>query len=293
MMFDLNDGFELPTEVEGLPLLAVSAFRNDSLAILYGKAGEGRILLAEQGSKLRQLPSFPLHSTWVKFTMTSDGGWVVGHRHKTSDPATDCQSYGSNGTKRLHFDGGGAIGFMQTTEKGAIWIGHEDDDPSSEAKMGGLSLLSAQGEEKIYSWFRGFEGDAEFGMAFWCCYALNVIGETAWTQFYVPMYLSRTEPDCTQEHWLCLPHGAAALAIQNDLVAFIGRYDERQFEIAAYKLLAPPDSESLGLFSFTIRGKRPKFIDHVDGRGDTIHIVHDNIWYRYSMAQILAFIAPQ
>jgi len=308
----LTDGIQLPGELEGLRFVSASPVDRATLAALYSDArgqwthvdkkfqwiddpsGMAQIVLFKSDGRTEALPRFGVQSAWLSFAMLPGGGWVVSRTRREIVGGSDHDSviHGADGRPLHRFNAGGAAAFLQASNDGAIWIGHEDDDPDREAKMGGLSLFSAMGEEHFYSWFPGFEGTPKFGMAFWCCYALNVVGETAWTQFYTDMLVSRTEPDGSQRHWRCYPKGAAALIVRDDLIALAGRYDETQYDIIAYRLGEPPGSDYLGQLRFTIDGQQPKYLGFIEGKGDTFHIVHDRRWHRITMDDVLSRLSP-
>jgi hypothetical protein len=307
----LKNGIEIPEMFEGLKRVQTSIVDRQTLAVLYSNAkpqwtwvdkrrqltpdpaGQARIVLFDEMGQSKILAAFEISTSWVHFAMLPTGGWVVARsKREIAKSAHDTIIYDAGGNRIQGFDAGSAIGFLQTTASGQIWIGHEDDDPGDKAKWGGLSLFSPGGEERLYSWFKGFEGSPDFGMAFWCCYALNVTGEAAWTQFYTDMLVSRTEPDGSQQHWRCWPKGAVALIVQGDVIALAGRYDETQNDIMAYRLGEPPHATSLGQLRFSIEGEQPKCLDSITGKGDTFHIVHDNKWYRITLDDILARLPP-
>jgi hypothetical protein len=313
-MFSLTGGISIPSEFEGLPKVRTSVVDRQTLAVLYSNAkgqwthsderrhlvpdpsGKARIVLFQQDGKSVTLPPFFAQSSWIQFAVRPHGGWVAGRtrQHIASDVKADFAVYNSAGVIEAVFESGGNVGFLEISDNDLIWVGHEDEDPDHPEKLGGLSLFSPSGDEHIYSWFEGFEGSAEFGMAFWCCYALNVVGDTAWTQFYTDMLISRTEPDGSQQHWRCYPKGAAALIVQGDLIALAGRYGETQYDIMAYRLGEPPHAERIGQVRFSIKGDQPKYLDSITGKGDAFHIVHDNKWYRITLDDILARLpSPQ
>jgi hypothetical protein len=211
-------------------------------------------------------------------------------RFRTGD-VNDTTIYNSEGDIIGAFDAGGHIGFVQTSEDGAIWVGHEDDDPDAKDKMGGLSLFSPEGSEVFYHAFPGLpDTPNDDGMPFWCCYALNVIGKSAWAQHYTSMLITRFETDGSAKSWATESNGAVALAIRDSIVARIGRYDENQYKISVFRLMEAPQSEPLGVVHFDIEGQKPKYIKWVDGKGDTFHVVHDNKWYRITLDDILALL---
>lgn len=304
---NLTNGIEIPSFHEGLPYLGASPIDDGGLAVLYSDAkglrhfvdkawvrtpnpaGKAGIVLFDRSGHQRPLPLFDLPSAWFKFSMLPNGGWVVAQHHREQLDASedDAMIFDPQGRILHTFNSGGANEFLQATAKGNIWIGHDDDDHSNDAKMGGLSFYNSAGQAGPYVWFLGLDGSPNYEMAFWCCYALNVVGEPAWTQFYTDMLVSRTEPDGSQKHWQCWEKGASALIVQDDIVVLAGRYDATQYDLLAYRLREPPTSEFLGAVCFTINGEQPKYLGSIEGRSDVFHIIHDARWYRVSMADIL------
>lgn len=308
----LTNGIELPEAFEGLRHIRTSIVDSNTLAALYSNAssqwlwegqeaklvsdpsGDARIVLFDRAGQAQPLPRARIQSSWVVFAVSPKGGWVVGRaaRKIASGELRDTTIYGPAGEIIGLFDAGGGTEFLQTCEDGSFWIGHGDEEGFDDVKFGGVSYFAVDGSE-IFN--RDFAARADTpendGMPFWCCYALNVVGRSAWTQHYTSMLITRFDSDGRALSWVTENNGAVALAIKDGLVARVGRYNENQYRISAFRLLEPPQSEFIGRIEFDIAGQKPKYQPWIDGKGDTFHIVHDNRWYRLALDDVLTRIA--
>ncbi len=306
-MISLTNGIELPRVFDGLPRIQMSIVSDGVLAALYSNAlsqarrvgdewhvvpdpsGDALIVLFDRTGQAKPLPRFRIQSSWVAFAMRPQGGWVVGRTSRTigTGDVRDTTIYNDEGKLIHQVDGGGAIAFLQTGEDGSFWIGHDDEDRSDGAKLGGISLFAADGSEVLYHDLTGPIPHEDDGMSFWCCYALNVVEGVAWAQHYDSMRITRFETDCSARSWTTEDNGAVALAVSDGLLARIGRYDENQYRIGVFRLGEASSSELVGRIEFDVEGKRPEHLHWVDGKSDTFHIVHDDKWYRLTLSDIL------
>jgi hypothetical protein len=309
-MLSLTGGISIPSEFEGLPRIQTSVVDHQTLAVLYSDAkgqwidneerrqlvpdpsGEAVIVFFHEDGSAKPTRRFRIQSAWIVFAVGPNGNWVVGRTRRRigSGDVNDTTIYNAKGGVVRAFDVGGHIAFIQAGDDGSIWIGHDDDDPEPDLnKLGGISLFAPDGSELFYHNLSGLpDTPTDDGTPFWCCYALNVIGRSAWAQHYTSMHITRFEPDGTAKSWATEYNGAVALAIKDSVVARIGRYDDNRYKISVFHLKEPPQSDWLGTSHFDIEGQKPKFIDCVDGKEDTFHIVHDNKWYRITTDDILA-----
>lgn len=305
----LTNGIELPEMFDGLPRIQTSVVDSNVLAALYSDAsaqwlkvaeewrvvpdpsGNALIVLFDRSGQTRTLPKFRIQSAWVVFAVDAQGRWVVGRtsRNMGNGELRDTVVYDSAGDVIDLIDAGGGVAFIQMSEDGSFWIGHDDDDQSDGAKRGGISYFGA-GAAKDFrrEWDGSGRPEGDDGMPFWCCYALNVIGQSAWTQHYTSMLITRFDPNGSERSWVTEDNGAVALAIKDDIVARVGRYNENQYRISAFRLQEPPRSEFIGRVEFDIGGRKPKYQPWIDGKGDTFHIVHDNKWYHLTLEEVLA-----
>jgi hypothetical protein len=310
----LANGIELPATFDGLPRIGTSIVDSNTLAALYSNAsaqwlkageewkavpdpsGNALIVLFDRSGQTRTLPGFRIQSAWVVFAMKPEGRWAVGRtrRKMGSGELRDTTVYNSEGEVVDLVDAGGGIAFIQLGEDGSFWIGHDDEDLSEGAKLGGVSYFAADGLEVFHQDCTARPDTPENdGMPFWCCYALNVVGRSAWAQHYASMLITRFDPDGSARSWATENNGAVALAIKDEIVARVGRYNENQFRISAFRLQEPPHSEFIGRVEFDIDGQKPKYQPWIDGKGDTFHIVHDNKWYRLTLDEVLAHLTER
>jgi len=305
----LTNGIELPETFDGLPRIGTSIVDSNTLAALYSNAstqwlwegkevklvpdpsGDARIVLFDRAGLAQPLPRARIQSSWIVFAVSPKGGWVAGRtaRKITSGELRDTTIYGPAGEIISLFDAGGGTEFLQTCEDGSFWIGYGDEESFDDAKLGGVSYFAVDGSEVFNRDFAARADTPENdGMPFSCCYALNVIGQSAWTQHYTSMLITRFDTDGSERSWVTETNGAVALAIGDGIVARVGRYNENQYRISAFRLQEPPHSDFIGCVEFDIEGQQPKYQPWIDGKGDTLHVVHDNKWYRLTLDDILA-----
>jgi hypothetical protein len=314
----LTDGIALPETFEGLPRIATSAVDTDVLAALYSDAsgpwiklgerweratdpsGDAIIILCDRAGGTKTLPKFRMSWSGVIFAVSPHGEWALaqrGRRLGTDDDTPDIAIFDATGSPTHAFDAGGNIEFLQIAGDRSVWIGHGDDDPADGIKLGGLSHFFADGTEVFHRDFAARpetpKVSFETGIPFWCCYALNVCGQIAWTQHYDSMLITRFEPDGSALSWITEENGAKALAVSGSTIARIGRYDEKQHQVSVFRLGQPPHSEFVGRLSLDIDGWQPKYPDWIDGKGDTFHIVQDSKWYRITLDDILSHIGAR
>ncbi len=311
----LTDGVVLPEMFEGLPRIATAVVDTDVLAALYSDAspqwtwvegeaelvadpsGDALIVLVNRNGRTTPLPRFCIQSRWVVFAMMPEGGWVVGRtaRNIATHAPHDTVLHDSTGKPIRSIDAGSGVALLQTSADGSFWIGHDDEEPP-DAKFGGVSHFLANGDEAFYRDCKPGPvkpDEIDTPIPFACCYALNVVERSAWTQHYDSMLISRFEPDGRAQHWMTEFNGAAALAVGGPIIARMGRYDDRQHEVSVFSLGEQPRSEFLGRISFDVDGWQPKYPDWIDGKGDTFHIVHDSKWYRITLDDILSHIGAR
>ncbi|WP_038359666.1 hypothetical protein [Bosea sp. UNC402CLCol] len=307
-MISLANGIELPKVFDGLRRIQTSVVDTNVLAALYSNAspqwlnvgeewkmvpdpsGDALIVLFDQAGQAKPLRKFRIQSAWVVFAVRPQGGWLVGRtsRRIGTEDVRDTTIYDAEGEAIHLLNGGGAIAFIQVSKDGSFWIGHDDEDRSDGAKLGGITYFAASGAELFHHNWTG--PDHVDGMPMWCCYALNVIEGSGWAQYYDSMLIRRFEADGSARSWMTENNGATALAVKDGIVARIGRYDENRYRISVFRLLEPPNSEFIGRLEFDIEGERPKYLNSVDGKGDTFHIVHDDKWYRLTWREMLAHL---
>lgn len=309
---DLNQGTPVPTEIDGLTFVCASPLNANQLAVLYSDAkpdgvwveGDGEskwqfiedpsgkaliALLSVDGSAVL-LPRFNVGSRWLKFAMLPNGGWCVGRSdtQPKDSSSNDVCVFDRFGTQIANLNSSWATEFVQSSKDGHIWIGHNDEGP---VNLGGITCLGADGSFRYYIDLAGVIGTpTDDGMPFWCCYALNALENTCWAQHYTSMLMTEFHPDGTAVSWHTENNGALAIAVAPPLLARIGRYEPNKLTISVFKLGKAPTSKRVATIGITIKGASPKDIDSVEGKSDTFHFVHDNVWYRLSISDILAAV---
>ena len=119
----------------------------------------------------------------------------------------------------------------------------------------------------------GEEDGPDFGLASWCCYALNVTDEAIWTQYYTQMLVTKIGSDGSISRWRPLRRGARALAIAGRRIGLLGRYDPFADTLFVYRLEQPPKSKVAAILRILCGGVPLTADDEVIGRGDTLYSV--------------------
>ncbi|TDC26809.1 hypothetical protein [Kribbella albertanoniae] len=181
---------------------------------------------------------------------------------------------------------GDGIEHVQVTETGQIWVGYFDEGVYGvlywgEAAVGGAGLLRFT-PDLLLDWTysavnAGLEPIDD-------CYALNVIGETAWCCYYDGFPLIAVEANAVTS-WQNRVHGARAVLIHRDRVALYGGYDKD-----TDRLVTAHRGESaltnLREYRLVLPGGTPIPRSQTFARGSTLHHFTDRTWYRLDLADL-------
>jgi hypothetical protein len=180
--------------------------------------------------------------------------------------------------RRLHAgDLGDAIEDVLTTPAGEIWVSYFDEAMSGTGpQTHGLARFG--GDLRPVWLYPGAAGPAVPDI--FDCYALNVVGETAWTCAYTHFRLVSARGDTATDHGRAPYESASLLLVRGRTGALIGGYGP-DFDLAQGFRLTPDGPVADGP---PVRLVLP---DGMEVRGDTsvcrgpeLHVFINTAWYR-------------
>lgn len=200
--------------------------------------------------------------------------------------------YDAEGELVQHGTLGDGIGQLRTTTSGRIWVGYFDEgvfgnlgwgfganDPGHPEAIGSAGLIRFDGCFDPEWRFRvPPERDDLDPIA--DCYALNVIGETAWATYHTGFPVVRITGEETR-FWTGAASDANALLVDGTRCALIGCYERNRILFG--------DLEQ-GVFEqrrLMLPGGRPlpnRF--ETVGHGPNLHVFIENLWYRLDLEDI-------
>lgn len=294
----------LPQSIDGMRLCARTVSIDGRVALLFSNAkqnwekvnetridhpeldGTGQIVVVESDGRCIRSARFKITSEDVKFDLLGDGGWVI-VRHDTRDlPAESPDAFIHNisGMVTTSFRVGGAVEFVQCNDAGQVVIGHGDEGGEGE----GLTCYGSNGTRVFKYYYPGDEDEPDYGLASWCCYALNVTEEAIWTQYYVQMLVTKIGSDGSVSRWRPLRRGARAIANAGNCIGLVGRYDKHVSTLFVYRLNEPPKSKVVAITKLLCDGVPLTSSDEVIGRGDTLYIFKGAGLYKLCLRDIAA-----
>jgi hypothetical protein len=214
---------------------------------------------------------------------------VVGPRVRWDADSTPANTVIYDGEGRQVAQGlfGDGIEQVLATPSGHVWVGYSDEgiygnlgwnDAPNARPIGAAGLLRFSPDLQVDWQFCGPVPIDD-------CYALNVVGETAWTCYYSDFPVVEARMDVVRS-WRNTTEGARALAIHDDWIALYGDYDEpgrlMVAKLGPGKLMAETE------FRLTLpNGDRLPDVEVV-GRGSTLHLFVGRDWYRLDLAELIS-----
>jgi len=242
------------------------------------------------GERLTSEATFPLRYPFIAFDRFPDGRWLAaGARASEMGNARLLASDGKE-LGRVHI--GDGIMHVKIDEAGLIWVGWFDEGvfgndgwkveghewpPSSY----GLAAFDAEGNLVAYA------RDAPPHEHIADCYALNVIGNTAWACTDTDFSILRCSASEGSKWWLSKLSGVRALAVQMPHVLAAGGYSEDSNKVVLVKL-GKDGAMSIQEWRLPFQAGYPHRVDFIDGRNTELHIVNDGTWYRWQIDDFLA-----
>ncbi|GAA1592950.1 MULTISPECIES: hypothetical protein [Kribbella] len=181
---------------------------------------------------------------------------------------------------------GDGIEQVQTTASGQVWVGYSDEGVYGNLGWGDGPGTEPIGAPGLIRYTRDLTSDWEFSCTSHGlppvddCYALNVIGETAWSCYYADFPLVKVGGE-TVRAWRNEVQRVTAIAVHQDRV---GLYDGQRLVVARLgsEQLAIEDKYDVVLPD----GEAPPPTSKVVSRGSVIHVFVGRSWYRADLAEL-------
>lgn len=246
-------------------------------------------------------PTFPLETPFPQFDRFGDGRWLVVASRTREEP--NARVLTSEGTLLYRVMLGDGIEHVAIDADDRIWVGWFDEG------MFGNDDWRVPGQE----WPPSSNGVACFAddgnllpLPLWPtgagiiadCYALNVTGAGAWVCPYTDFPLVRFVPGEQSRWWRSDIAGPTAVAIDGDHAVLAGGYTKDANRLALVALIGNGEGEHasvLATWELPLRRLPPSensgapVWDHpnfLTGRGDTLHLVDDGVWYRWRVRDL-------
>jgi hypothetical protein len=223
------------------------------------------VRVTTHGGLLLEIPDFVLAFPTVHL-MPGDTVLAVGARARNRG-RQNAVHYGADGSVVTTASFGDAVEHVATTRAGDVWVGYFDE--------GAPAGLRRFDKDLRPTWaYDSFILD---------CYALNVTDHAAWTCYYTGFPVVRIENDRATA-WQSPVTGVRALAVAGKRVGLFGGYDahDRLVLGTLYEGEFHPEGE----YHLTLPDGGPLPRDaSVLGRGNELHVVTEEAWYRLDIAE--------
>ncbi|WP_405062760.1 hypothetical protein OG474_14300 [Kribbella sp. NBC_01505] len=181
---------------------------------------------------------------------------------------------------------GDGIEHIQTTESGQIWVGYFDEGVYGHlywgsAAVGGAGLLRFTPDLMVDWTYSAADAGLEIIDD---CYALNVVGETAWCCYYADFSLIAVQANAVRS-WRNKVRGARAILVHDNRVALYGGYSNHRHRLVT----AHRDQKALTNYRdyrLVLPGGKRIPRARTFARGSTLHIFADRTWYRLDLADL-------
>lgn len=245
-------------------------------------------------------PRFPLETPFHLLDRFTGGDWLVASS-RSERGASNARAVAPDGSVRGRLHLGDGIEQVAIDASDRIWVGWFDEgvfgnegwqvagrerSPSSQ----GIGCFSA---ESGWSSDVGWPSEVDSPMD---CYALNVSGAGAWVCPYTDFPLVRLVPGKPGRSWRTALAGPRAIAVDGDHVLAAGGYAGRANRLSLLALNGTgrgEEAEALATWTLPVRRRSPETTRHVwaepdllAGRGDTIHLIDDGVWRRWSVTDL-------
>ncbi|SDG01306.1 hypothetical protein SAMN05216557_10922 [Sphingomonas carotinifaciens] len=259
-------------------------------------AGRGRIWIVASDGTCSQGPTFPLETWLPTFERFADGRWLIVNRVSREGHARLLSPAGDL-IDRFHLGNGVEHLAIDSSER--IWVGYDDESvPSNNWRVPGQQ--NAEGGDAVVCFS---DGGSPLFLPIWPQegygvvdpYAMSVDGAGVWScpYMYAVEYfpLVRFIPGEPTRWWRNDLKGSLAIATAGDHALLAGGYEhdrlallslpgtgagEQAPVIATWSMPLPPGG--------SWASERTTLLV---GRGDTIHLVQDEIWYRWRVRDLI------
>ena len=245
------------------------------------------------GNHLTDGPAFPLEMDCPKFDRLPEGRWVVSPSRSGADPKSCILNADGDEVRRIHL--GDGINHVQCDDAGRIWVGWFDegiyknqgflgdpewiypDRPSPPSSVG-LAAFDQRGRVVA-------QAPCEVKIA--DCYALNVAGDTAWACTYTDFPIFTVAEGRPSQVWTTDFSGPSAIAVRSPHLLVAGGYGEAADRVILVRL-GSTKAESLRQWRLPFNSHGPERPDLFVGRGETLHVVQKDRWYRWRIGNVLS-----
>ncbi|MEU2020129.1 hypothetical protein ABZ541_29275 [Micromonospora sediminicola] len=215
---------------------------------------------------------------------------VVGARcrWRADGPDRNAVIYGSDGRVEAQATLGDGVEHVLATTSGEVWVGYFDEGVhgaygwgDAAAPIGGPGLVRFSAELEP-AWRYPPQVDNPWG-AIDDCYALNVTDDAVWTCYHSDFPLVRIHADAVRDGWR--PHigGVKAIAVNDTRVALFGGYRDRRDHLVIAELTGAA-MRVTGEYQLVLPDGGPLPGDTtVIGRGEVLHLITDDTWYRLTL----------
>lgn len=248
-------------------------------------------------------PVFPLETAHPLVDRFSDGRWLVVGSRTRGEP--NARVFAPDGALLAQFMLGDGIGHVAIDSADRIWVGWFDEGvfgntgwqvPGREwpPSSNGVACFAFDGRLiEAPSMPNGVEHIAD-------CYALAAVGAGVWVCPYTDFSLIRLVPGEPAGWWRGGPAGSKAIAVDGDHVLLAGGYGEDAARLTLVTLEGVAEGDSARPLVTTRLPLRPaaptdrdwapvwERADLLTGRGDTLHLVDDNVWSRWRVPDAVA-----
>jgi hypothetical protein len=202
-------------------------------------------------------------------------------RWRPDSPDANAIVLNANGSVAQQAVFGDGIGHVLATESGKIWVGYFDEGVYGNYGWGGgrgPEPIGAPGIVRFAADLRPewrYPGNDEADPID-DCYALNVVGESAWSTYYASFPVVRVADDAVRS-WPGCGAAAHAMMVDGARCVLVGGYREDHDRLLAGNL----DRGHFRSYRLTLPGGRalPDNV-RVIGRGTDLHVFAETIWFR-------------
>ena len=246
---------------------------------LFSAGDRARILRVGENDPAAE---FMLEYPFLSFDCLPDGGWIVVNGRCERGAPPNAMRLNKHGELLARFQVGDGVGHIQADDVGGLWVGYFDEGINGDdLGSAGIAYFDGFGRQ---AWRANYDQPIPFVDD---CYALNAVGAEAWACYYSDFPILRIRRNGEARFWSNGVNGAAAIAVDGDRVVLYGGYAEDASRIALLKL---GEKAAAWIGELTLAG--PKMVrGQVVGRGDTIHLIGDGTWGRFTVVDIVAAVA--
>lgn len=262
----------------------LSAFRSDREQRTAGEVwrlatkAAARVWTLDEYAGLIERLEFPLLEPFPSVDEFSDGRWLVVNSRSRGDG--NARILSADGTEERRVELGDGIEHVKVDDRQRIWVGWFDEGVfgNDRWRVSGLKWapsahgIAAFDDQGAVIHHANLESVAD-------CYALNVVGNTAWACTYTDFPIWQMI-EGRERVWTTNLSGTRALAVSNRHVLAAGGYKEATNRAVLLRL-NESRAETVGEWRLPFGVGYPSDVSMIDGRGDVLHVVSGDNWFRW------------